>query len=79
MDEAKEKAELIKQEVDVFCIFKRNNISILQLQQKFLEKWTNNLNATDHEGLKLSIRLPDARRIDCCLSRSASTKVKFEY
>ena len=54
-----------------------NNITTLQLQQNFPEKWMNCLNTTTG-GLKLSIRLPDAQKIDFCLPTDASAKVKFE-
>ena len=80
VDKEKQKvkeAELMRQEVEI-CTHLNipTNISTLQLQEKFLDKWLNNLNTT--EGLKLSLRLPNSQKIDCCLSRNASTKVNFD-
>ena len=50
------------------------NITTLQLQQKYVEKWGDCLKTTG--GLKLSIRLPDGQKVDCCLPRNATAKVK---
>ena len=50
-----------------------NNITTLQLQQNYAEKWMNCLSTTTG-GLKLSIRLPDAKK----LTVVCQAKVKFE-
>jgi len=73
--EDKLKRQEVRVAINLFAnLSMSNKISTLQLQQKYMEKWSNCLHTAG--GLKLSIRLPNSQKVMCCLPRESSAKVK---